>query len=328
MVVRREAGDLLVIDFRYHLISIVAVLLALSVGVILGSGLLGEPLLDDIKSNVEGLEDQLDRRRDEIADLTQEASEQRRFAEQAAPHLLAGVLEGVPVVVLELDGVDGDVVSDLRESIGAAGGTVASRIEINERVVLEDQTDRDSLALTLGASIGGDADELRVELAQALGDSMAAAATDGRGGGSSAASAVADLDALLSILADDGFITLDQETEGRPVPLGTAFVVIGGAPDEADYDVASFTSELAAAMTAKGASLVVAETSDSVWELVSSVLDAGELRDTVVTSFGVEDVVGRTATVMGLAHAIDGEVGHYGRGSGSERVIPDPTTSP
>lgn len=316
------------IDFRYHLISIVAVLLALSIGVVLGSGLIGEPLLDDIKSNVAKLEGQLDERRAEIAELDSEISGQRRFAEEASPYLLGGALRGTDVVVIEVDPVEGGVVRDIRESIGQAGGTVVSRIEVNERVTLQDQTDRDSLALTLNVPIEDDPEALRVELARTLGEMMAAAATDGRSGGSSATAAVAALDELLGRLATDGYINVESADEGRIVPLDSAFVVIGGAPEEPPFDVAAFVTELSRAITSTEAPLLVAETSGSVWGMVLAVLDDGEVRDRVATAAAAEEVVGRVAAVMGLARAIDGEPDHYGRGSGTSSVIPAPTAEP
>ena len=316
------------IDFRYHLISIVAVLLALSIGVVLGSGLVGEPLLEDIKSNVATLEKQLDERRAEIAALDSQISGHRQFAEEAAPYLLDGVLRATNVVLVEIDGVDGGVVRDMRESIGQAGGTVVTRIEINERVVLEDQTDRDSLALTLNSLVQDEPDVLRIELARTLGEMMAAAASDGRSGGSSATAAVNNLDSLLERLSTDDYITVETADEGRTVPLDAAFVIIGGADEEAPYDVGAFVTELSRAATSTTSPLLVSETGSSEWGMVLSILDDGEVRERVATATGVDDPVGRVATVLGLARAIDGEPDHYGRGSGASSIIPEPTAIP
>lgn len=328
MVVRSATGDPPLIDFRYHLISIVAVLLALSVGVVLGSGLIGEPLLDDIKSNVANLESQLGERRAEVADLNSELSSQRRFAEEAAPYLLAGSLMGRSVVLIEIDGTDGGVVRDLRATVGEAGGVVVSRVEINERVALQDQTDRDSLALTLGSLIGDDPDSLRLELAGDLGAAMSAASTDGRFGESPAAAAAARLDALLMQLNENDFITLEQEGDGRIVPPDALFLVVGGAEEEARYDVSNFVTALSGALAEDDAPVMVTETSVSSWEIIDSVLDDGEIRDSVATSSGVDEVIGRIAAVLGLAAADHGEVDHYGRGPGASSIIPAPVASP
>ena len=316
------------IDFRYHLISIVAVLLALSIGVVLGSGLVGEPLLEDIKSNVATLEDQLDERRAEIARLDSQISGHNQFAEEATPYLIDGSLRGMNVVVVEIDGVEGGAVRDLRESVGQAGGTVVSRIEINERLALEDQTDRDSLALALNSLVQDDPDALRLDLAARLGNMLAAAASDGRSGGSSATAAVTELDALLERLATDDYITIESPDEGRVVPLDSAFIVIGGASEEARYDVAAFVTEFSGSLTSTGAPLVVSETGESKWGMVLAILDEGEVRDRVATVTDVDDPVGRVATVLGLARAIEGETDHYGRGSGASSIIPEPTADP
>ena len=39
-------------DFRFFLISIVAVFLALGIGIVLGSGFLGDPLLDTLDGQI------------------------------------------------------------------------------------------------------------------------------------------------------------------------------------------------------------------------------------------------------------------------------------
>ncbi|HZB78913.1 MAG TPA: copper transporter, partial [Actinomycetota bacterium] len=50
------------IDFRYHLISIIAVFLALGIGILMGSLVLGENLVDQLERDLAGIE----RRNDEL----------------------------------------------------------------------------------------------------------------------------------------------------------------------------------------------------------------------------------------------------------------------
>ena len=62
------------IDFRYHLVSLAAVLIALSIGIVLGAG----PLNDNIGSTLSG---EVTKLRKEKEALRQQANEQRRQLE-------------------------------------------------------------------------------------------------------------------------------------------------------------------------------------------------------------------------------------------------------
>ena len=44
------------IDFRYHLVSLIAVFMAIALGIIIGTTALNEPILADIKNQVSDLE--------------------------------------------------------------------------------------------------------------------------------------------------------------------------------------------------------------------------------------------------------------------------------
>ena len=44
------------IDFRYHLVSLIAVFLAVALGIVIGTTALNEPILADIKNQVSALE--------------------------------------------------------------------------------------------------------------------------------------------------------------------------------------------------------------------------------------------------------------------------------
>ena len=94
------------IDFRYHLVSLVSVFLALAIGVVLGAG----PLRDTIGAT---LEDQVQALRQDKVNLqeavtSRDALLERResFVEAVAPELLRGRLAGAQVAVGGLPGGD------------------------------------------------------------------------------------------------------------------------------------------------------------------------------------------------------------------------------
>ena len=92
------------IDFRYHLVSIVSIFLALAVGIVLGAGPLKGELGDTLNKEVAGL-------RQDKADLNRQLQEARAGTEardayiaDTNPIMLAGVLQDRRVALVVLPG--------------------------------------------------------------------------------------------------------------------------------------------------------------------------------------------------------------------------------
>ncbi|MFP5299202.1 MAG: copper transporter [Actinomycetota bacterium] len=301
------------IDFRYHLVSIVAVLLALSVGVILGTGALGGPLLEDIDRNVEDLRDTNGRLQEDLNQVRARLETEQAFSAEAEPFVLQGWLEGREVVVVEIAGTDGGVADRFRNAVGTAGGSVAATVEIQDRFALADETDTDRLALAIG-SVSGDPEDLLAEAADTLGRRLAAS-LGGRAAGA---------EELVADLQEAGFVDIEQEGEGDPFPAGASVVFIGGSTEQLPYDASSFVLEFARVLGLEGVPVVVSEPLDSMWGLVSAIRNDGEARDAVSTADGVSEVYGRVAAVMALSRSGTGDVFHLGRLPGADDLLPQP----
>src|SRR5919202_5745789 len=97
-------------DFRYHLVSLAAVFIALAVGILLGaaiSGKLGDAENALTKDRLESLNDQLaqERARSDIVARRSDAAEE--LLSDAYPSLMEGRLAGKGFAVLFLGPVDG-----------------------------------------------------------------------------------------------------------------------------------------------------------------------------------------------------------------------------
>ena len=99
------------ITFRHHLVSLVAVFLALAVGIALGGGPLSEVGLPG-KATAASPVDEGTRR---TADFGND------FADAAASRLYAGRLAGRPAAVLAMPGADEQTISALTAQIGVPG---------------------------------------------------------------------------------------------------------------------------------------------------------------------------------------------------------------
>ena len=312
------------IDFRYHLISIVAVLLALAIGLFAGSGVIGGPVLRDLRNRLNAIEERNNNLRSHNSDLRDEITQAGEFADAVEPLLVHDALSSDRVVIVQFEGVDSGMIDSLQDEVAAAGGTVPSRITFTNKFALEQTTDRDQLALIVHSTEAKGADvrkDAAVQFASAAATAGAFAGGEPRG----ASAAVERFHTLLDQLERAGFVSVDQVDGEEPVPPGTDFLLVGGSADPAPYGVDSFAGEMARVIASSENGVVVVEPSESVWGLCTAVRDDPSVSGLVATVDEGDEVEGRIAAVLGLAAAKRGDIGHYGRGPDATEIIPAPT---
>src|ERR1700749_4156016 len=106
------------IDFRYHLVSIVAVFLALGLGLLVGATALQPTALGGLIRLSQQERKQID---SPLATSRQIASNDQ-FAQSVAPQLLDQLLAGERVVVVEAPGASGQVISGVDQALAQSGG--------------------------------------------------------------------------------------------------------------------------------------------------------------------------------------------------------------
>jgi Copper transport outer membrane protein, MctB len=315
------------IDFRYHLISIIAVFLALGIGILMGSLVLGENLVDQLERELDRIENRNDELQASIEELNAQVEINESFAQAAYPYLVGSQLEGERVLVFTFEGTDDALLEEVRAGIEDAGGTVGGVVTATSKLMLENQPTRDELALILSSS-SSDPDELREELAEAIGNDAASLATGeqqddegpdapDQGGGRN------DLDAMMRDLQEAEFLEVDV-TDGEQLVTDAAdFMIVGGAPEDPPFPVGSFALPLGTSLGLDTVPVVAAESSDSVWELVAGVRDDEEASSVLTTVDHAESIPGRIAFVLGLEGSEEGVIGHYGIGAGAQAIIPE-----
>jgi hypothetical protein len=126
-----------VFDFRYHALSLAAVLLALAVGVVVGvaigdSNLVSSAksgIVHDLSSEVQGAQRQAEQERTKLA--SEEA-----FANDLYPIAVHGLLNGRSVGLVFLGGASNQVDGLVRDAITQAGGDLATVVAVREPVDL------------------------------------------------------------------------------------------------------------------------------------------------------------------------------------------------
>jgi hypothetical protein len=125
-----------VIDFRYHLVSIVAVFLALAIGIVLGSTELQGTTLDALRGINGSLKSQLNAAEAQRGSYAQQAGASDAFLHTAEPKLLGGMLTGDRIVLVTEPGAPSSVVAGLKQAAAMSGaavtGTVALQPKFND----------------------------------------------------------------------------------------------------------------------------------------------------------------------------------------------------
>jgi len=325
------------LNFRYHVVSLVAVFLALGIGVIMGSA-----VIDRATINV--LEDQEDRLRAEIEDARNRISElegelgaiqdqQQRLADEGSEVLLDGRLEGVPVVVVAPEDVGGETFDALTELLAGADAQLLGLVRLRDRVALDDDGARRELAQLLGRPEFTSADTLRRVIMEVVATALAGTTIGTGGTAASQEQGGEEPASVMRGLAEAGFLDLqpgDGAVEGlleRP-PVGSQVIVLWGPGDS---DAIARGLLLARALAALPIPMVVAEETVPVEDdpeesqplsLVQAIRGDTALATQASTVDNLEQFVGRVAAVLALDAQGRGEVGHFGIGEGSQSLLP------
>lgn len=297
------------INLRYHVVSLIAVFLALGLGVLAGTTVTDEGIVKVLRRQTETLRDQRT-----AAEQAREAAEREvevweRFGEPVVPAMMRGRLAGVPVVLLVESSVGDDLLEQVDNAVAGAGGRVAGSIRFSDKWPLRRQEQHRELAGALGST--------RTDTAALLREAASRVASRLR----SPADPFADGD-LIDVLSRAGFLTLDGAGEGPFPPARAAFVYLSAgaqAPSPADT---TFTLPLLRAMgTAPRAA--VAEPLAAPSSLADRVRGERDLLARIATVDHVDTMPGRLALVAGLRDVIDGRPPpHYGVGRRTSGVAP------
>ena len=313
------------IDFRYHLVSLIAVFLAVALGIVIGTTALNEPIEAGIEGRVAGLEQDKRALEDRTQELEAQLETSQEFEEAVGPALVDGTLvERSVVLVPTNDSVTTETVEEVSALIVQAGGSVGGVVR------LEPEYSDPATAAALQSYVTGSGLPAGIELpesgdAETLVASLISQVLMIPPGGP-----VPDTAALSSVLA--GLTSLDVLVpEGASVvPADHAIVLTGSGftGDNADQRNAAL-AELVAALDAAGSGAVVAGDAPSAREngLIGVIRADPALAAAVSTVDNVGTVVGQISTVLALGQESRGTSGKYGTGEDTQPVPPLPARS-
>jgi hypothetical protein len=301
-----------VVSFRYHIVSVAAVLLALAAGVLLGAGPLSSrvssALTEPTAKPTTGASGP------NVAALRGRVTYDDAFAAAVARTLTAGKLKGQRVVVVVAPGTPAAVTKQTREALTGAGASISGEVDLapawsdpTRAAVLSGITDQ----LAPPDSAGQEGTPAQ-RAAGALAASVVTAKSAQVGKASDPATA------LLAALTQGGFLT----TKGSPDEAARLAVVLMPVAGRSATGVAP----LAAALSTAGSGTVVAAPTGSARPGASVTLIRGDgtAGPQVSTVDSADLTAGRVAVVLALAQQAAGGRGDYGTGPGADAPVPRP----
>jgi hypothetical protein len=157
-----------VISLRYHIVSLVAVFLALALGIVVGSTVLQEGTVSALRATSQEVRQRSEENRTENLILKQEISRLQTFGTAVLPELVQDRLKGRSVVLVDTDKVDSGLRDGVRKVLEDAGANVDGQITFaDDRLALGADADRTAMARLLAVEAAAP-DVLRGELVEKL----------------------------------------------------------------------------------------------------------------------------------------------------------------
>ncbi len=312
------------ISLRQHIFSLVAVFVALAVGIAAGSTVVRGPLLDSTRARLEAAEESIEVERAENDALAAELAQLDDWVADGPSQLLVGRLADTGVLVIVAGDVDDDVVDGVMRSLRATSGTLLGELRIDPLVTNPEQAQR--VGEVMGVQVGEQTAPMEVfgeRIAEIVPGVVSAIA------GQQVESGAAVLRAAFGDLEDAGLVDLlavnpaaievtdvvvlvvtDRNLVHDPAPMLDRVITLS---DPADAGVSLLVAEVGRVAQDNGA---------PVPSFVGAIRDDGRLRDEVSTVDNAETILGWVAAVLALEAGRDGSVGHYGFRDGADGAIP------
>lgn len=314
------------IDFRYHIVSIVSIFLALAVGIVLGAGPLQGRLGDTLNQEVSALRKTKTDLNTQLREAENTNKQLNAFVSALKPELIDGRLSGRSVVMIRLPGSSDDVAKSVSDVLTEAGAKVNGSVKITTAWTdPAKKTFRESLATSL-APLGRTETPTGATQGQDLANVLARGvvvddltAADKPDAGAAAA---------LKGLKTGGLI----DYSGNPPELATIAIVVAGPPtpnEDSKLQAAEATAYAALSRVldaqSSGTVAVSQPSGTNAGGTLQALRSDQQAKASVSTVDDVDQEMGLVTLVLAVREQISGDAGQYGIGSGADKVTPNLT---
>ncbi|MET8234335.1 copper transporter [Micromonospora sp. NPDC005298] len=308
------------INFRYHVVSLTAVFLALAIGLVVGTAALNGPVADSLKEQVTGLRKDNQQWRQTVSNMEKQLGLEEEFAEEMSQVVLPGTLTGRRVVVLSLPN-GRDHTEGVLKKLQLAGATITGRVDLQDKFINPDNNSNLlELAVTAARptaqTTGLPGNGHGVETSSALLASVLLDRTQG-----TAPVSDADRRAVLAAYNNAGYLTTDSN---KVTGSAEAVVVVSGQPyvdkdsDKRDESVVKIAEQFD-----RTGSIVVGGNGSVGGNLVSVVRGDPVLAQTISTVDNANTVQGQLVTSLALVQQLtEKKAGQYGVGDNAASLLP------
>ncbi|MEU8328520.1 copper transporter [Micromonospora sp. NPDC048839] len=300
------------INFRYHVVSLTAVFLALAIGLVVGTAALNGPVADSLEGQVTGLRKDNQYWRQQVNNMETQLGREEEFADKVSEVILPSTLTGRRVLVMTLPN-GRDHTEGVLKKLQLAGATITGRVDLQDKLVNPDNNSNLlELAVTAARptaqTTGLPGNGHGVETSSAL---LASVLLDRSQG----VAPVSDADrrAVLAAYNNAGYLTTDNN---KVTGSAEAVVVVSGQPyvdkdsDKRDESVVKIAEQFD-----RTGSIVVAGNGSAGGNLVSVVRGDPVLSQTISTVDNANTVQGQLVTSLALVQQLtEKKAGQYGVG--------------
>ncbi|MCG2819927.1 MAG: copper transporter [Actinomycetia bacterium] len=135
---------------RYHVISLVAVFLALGIGILLGTTLVERGLIAELRSETESLQETFSEVKDKNKSLNDDLNFYKGYTTESKPYMMADRLPERAFVVITGMEPDENTLESIHDAIISAGGNVPLTISMSTAAVYEEPALLQGLAQAFG----------------------------------------------------------------------------------------------------------------------------------------------------------------------------------
>ncbi|HEY2507299.1 MAG TPA: copper transporter [Streptosporangiaceae bacterium] len=299
------------IDFRYHLVSIIAVFLALAVGLLVGSTALSGKNLEVLNSAQRAAISRNDTLTKDNGALSQQIGADEAFAQANAQRLLAGQLTDQDVILVLAPGANGTLVSGVSKALQQAGATVTGQVQLNQAFVAttgQNESALTSLAQRLapsaGVTLSAQSGDPAVAGQQAAAAVLASAILNKDGSG--LANAVSQQ--IFNGFGQGNFLSVGNLPKGATTPGSATLAVLvtpDGAPQTSNADASKVYVAVAQELRAAGEGTVMAGSVSAIGSGSAIGAENGAGQASTVDNADTES--GQIMVVQALRNLVDGK---------------------
>ncbi len=303
------------INFRFHLVSLIAVFLALGLGILVGSSVVDRAIVDNLEREINNVKQDSKQAKADLKVRDDNLSKLDDFVKKSAAYAVDQRLIDVPVAVVAERGVDASITKATLTMLQSAGADVPGVLWLTDKWRLDNPDDLAKLQDAVNVS--GNNATARADALQLLARRLAQPQTTGRRRAPD----------VLEPLRQAGFLEFTDgdrsELAKFPRRAARVLVVTGTNSDLSGTDtIVPFVSALIAA----NAPTAVGEVYDSHdgaspmpqrGASVAPIRGDSALQQDVSTVDDLELAQGQVSVVIALEQLAGGTVGHYGYGQGA-----------